>query len=301
MSHLSEKIEHKESAAAAGPDGTLVNGNSTAVAETAVEFQNLVLEYSYKGERVLALDDIDMTIRRGEFVAVAGPSGSGKTTLLKLVAGLISPTQGSVKVAGKPVAGPSKIVGMAFQNPILLPWRNTLENVLLPLEVVQPHKSQYRKNRAPYVEKAQRLLDTVHLNGFANSHPWQLSGGMQQRASLCRALIHEPEILLLDEPFGALDAFTREDLWLVLQELWRQQNCTVILVTHDLREAIFLANTVYIMSSRPGKIVSRTEIPFSRPRTLEDTFTPEFTDIFHHIRREIGQVREEFRQKTGEL
>jgi NitT/TauT family transport system ATP-binding protein len=300
MSHLTGKIDRKEQTAPPTAEGALVNGNSTAVADTAVEFKDLVLEYSYKGERVRALEDIDMTIRRGEFVAVAGPSGSGKTTLLKLVAGLISPSEGIVEVNGKSVEGPSKIVGMAFQNPILLPWRTTLENVLLPLEVVQPHKSQYRRNRKPYVEKAKRLLDTVHLNGFANSHPWQLSGGMQQRASLCRALIHEPQILLLDEPFGALDAFTREELWLVLQELWQQQKCTVILVTHDLREAIFLANTVYIMSSRPGKIVSRTEIPFARPRTLEDTFTPEFTEIFHDIRREIGMVREELRQKTGE-
>jgi NitT/TauT family transport system ATP-binding protein len=300
MSQLNEKIDRKEQTAPPTAEGALVNGNSTAVADTAVEFKDLVLEYSYKGERVRALEDIDMTIRRGEFVAVAGPSGSGKTTLLKLVAGLISPSEGIVEVNGKSVEGPSKIVGMAFQNPILLPWRTTLENVLLPLEVVQPHKSQYRRNRKPYVEKAKRLLDTVHLNGFANSHPWQLSGGMQQRASLCRALIHEPQILLLDEPFGALDAFTREELWLVLQELWQQQKCTVILVTHDLREAIFLANTVYIMSSRPGKIVSRTEIPFARPRTLEDTFTPEFTEIFHDIRREIGMVREELRQKTGE-
>jgi NitT/TauT family transport system ATP-binding protein len=295
MSHLGGQSQQPHATSQPEADGKRANENSTAVPETAVEFKKLVLEYGRKGQRVRAVDQVDMTIRRGEFVAIAGPSGSGKTTLLKLVAGLMAPTEGKVIVAGKQVEGPSKIVGMAFQNPILLPWRTTLENVLLPLEVVQPHKSRYRKNHAPYVEKARRLLDTVHLNGFADSHPWQLSGGMQQRASLCRALIHEPQILLLDEPFGALDAFTREDLWLVLQELWQQQNCTVILVTHDLREAIFLANTVYIMSSRPGKIVSRTEIPFARPRTLEDTFTPEFTDIFHDIRRQIGQVREELR------
>ena len=232
-----------------------------------------------------------MTIRQGEFVAIAGPSGCGKTTLLKLVAGLVPPTSGTVDVLGKPVSGPSKVVGMAFQNPIMLPWRTTLENVLLPLEIVQPHKSQFRRNRKPFVAKAHELLDTVHLNGFADSHPWQLSGGMQQRASLCRALIHEPKILLLDEPFGALDAFTREELWVVLQDLWQRQNCTVILVTHDLREAIFLANTVYIMSNRPGRLISRTEVDFPRPRTLEDCFRPEFTDIFHDVRRLIGEVR----------
>jgi NitT/TauT family transport system ATP-binding protein len=267
--------------------------DKTNQVETLVEFKNVSLEYDLKGDRVHALEDVNLCIRRGEFVAVAGPSGCGKTTLLKLVAGLINPTKGTVEVAGKPVHGPSKIVGMAFQNPTLLPWRSTIENVLLPLEIVQPLKSEYRRNRQPFIQKAKELLNTVHLNGFDNRQPWQLSGGMQQRVSLCRALIHEPEILLLDEPFGALDAFTREELWLVLQELWLHQNCTVILVTHDLREAIFLANTVYIMSNRPGTLVSRTGVSFPRPRTLEDCFTTEFTDIFHEIRHEIGIVRGE--------
>lgn len=262
--------------------------------ETIVEFKNVSLEYDYQGDRIHALDGIDLTVKRGEFVAVAGPSGCGKTTLLKLIAGLILPTEGSVEILGKPVRGPTKLVGMAFQNPTLLPWRKTLDNVLLPLEIVQPIKSDYYKNRQPYVEKARRLLDTVHLNGFDEKQPWQLSGGMQQRVSLCRALIHEPDILLLDEPFGALDAFTREELWLVLQELWMQQECTVILVTHDLREAIFLANSVYIMSNRPGKLVSHSEVTIPRPRTLEDCFTQEFTDLFHEIRHQIGIVRGEY-------
>lgn len=269
-------------------------GNKTQErTEIAVDFEQVVLEYMHKGEKTRALEGVDLRVRRGEFVAIAGPSGCGKTTLLKLIAGLMLPTEGAVTVAGKAVSGPSKIVGMAFQNPIMLPWRTTLENVLLPLEIVQPHKSQYKRNRTPYMEKARELLDTVGLNGFADNHPWQLSGGMQQRASLCRALIHEPEILLLDEPFGALDAFTREELWLVLQDLWQQQGCTVILVTHDLREAIFLANTVYVMSNRPGRLTSRTEVDFSRPRHLEVCFTPEFTDTFHNIRQEIGKVRGE--------
>jgi NitT/TauT family transport system ATP-binding protein len=261
--------------------------------EKIVEFKNVSLEYDYQGDRIHALDGIDLAVRRGEFVAVAGPSGCGKTTLLKLIAGLILPTEGSVEILGKPVRGPTKLVGMAFQNPTLLPWRKTLDNVLLPLEIVQPIKSDYYRNRQPYVEKARRLLETVHLNGFDEKQPWQLSGGMQQRVSLCRALIHEPDILLLDEPFGALDAFTREELWLVLQDLWMQQECTVILVTHDLREAIFLANTVYIMSNRPGKLVSQSKVEIPRPRTLEDCFTQEFTDLFHEIRHQIGIVRGE--------
>lgn len=267
--------------------------NTKTTEEIAVEFDQVVLKYKHKGEQTHALEKVDLRVKKGEFVAIAGPSGCGKTTMLKLVAGLILPTEGSVKVAGQEVRGPSKMVGMAFQNPIMLPWRTTLENVLLPLEIVQPHKSQFRRNREPYIQKAHDLLNTVRLNGFADSHPWQLSGGMQQRASLCRALIHEPDILLLDEPFGALDAFTREELWLVLQELWQKQGCTVVLVTHDLREALFLANTVYVMSNRPGQLTSRTEVSFPRPRTLEVCFTQEFTDVFHEVRQEIGKVRGE--------
>jgi NitT/TauT family transport system ATP-binding protein len=266
---------------------------STVQSTSQVEFRGVSLEYEFEGTRVHALNGVDLQVGKGEFVAVAGPSGCGKTTLLKLVSGLMRPTVGEVYLDDQPIKGPTKSVGMAFQNPTLLPWRSTLDNILLPLEVVQPHKSRFRRDRKLYEEKAHALLKTVRLNGFADKQPWQLSGGMQQRASLCRALIHEPDILLLDEPFGALDAFTREELWLVLQDLWLQQNCTVILVTHDLREAIFLANTVYVMSNRPGRILSRTEIGFDRPRTLDDCFRPEFTDIFHDIRRLIGEVRQE--------
>lgn len=260
---------------------------------TQVKFRDVSLHYEYEGSDVHALEGVNLNIRKGEFVAVAGPSGCGKTTLLKLVSGLMLPTRGEVTLDGQLIKGPTRSVGMAFQNPTLLPWRSTLDNILLPLEVVQPHKSRFRRERKDYEEKAHQLLKTVRLNGFAEKQPWQLSGGMQQRASLCRALIHEPDILLLDEPFGALDAFTREELWLVLQDLWLQQKCTVILVTHDLREAIFLANTVYVMSNRPGRILSDTKIDFARPRTMEDCFRPEFTDIFHDIRRLISQVRQE--------
>ncbi len=260
--------------------------------ECVVEFKGVSLRYAYRGKSTHALDGVDLAVRRGEFVAVVGPSGCGKTTLLKLISGLLLPAQGEVVVGGGPVRGPLKVVGMAFQNPTLLPWRTTLGNVLLPLEIVEPHRTRYRRDRCSYVEAAQQLLHSVRLEGFADRHPWQLSGGMQQRASLCRALVHEPEILLLDEPFGALDAFTREELWLVLQDLWLARRCTVILVTHDLREAIFLADTVYVMSKRPGRIVSQTEVGFSRPRTLEGCFTPEFLEMFRAIRKQIGDVRD---------
>lgn len=253
----------------------------------AVEFANVSLEYKHDGGLTCALEDVSLGIPAGKFVAIVGPSGCGKTTLLKLVAGLTEPTNGVVSTYGEPVRGPHKNVGMAFQKPVLLLWRTTMQNVMLPLEVAEEHKSNYRKNPAPYRDIAKELLAIVGLDGFEDRYPWQLSGGMMQRVSLCRALIHSPQLLLLDEPFGALDAFTREDLWLLLQKLGEQRGCTILLVTHDLREALFLADIVYVMSQRPGRIVLRQEIPMQRPRTLEDCFTTSFTETLHEIRRHI--------------
>jgi NitT/TauT family transport system ATP-binding protein len=178
---------------------------------------------------------------------------------------------------------------MAFQNPTLMPWRTTLDNVLLPMEIVEPHKRRFRRHRAEYVERAMALLKTVGLADFADKYPWQLSGGMQQRSNLCRALIHEPELLMLDEPFGALDAFTREELWGVMQALWLEKRFTGVLVTHDLREAVYLADTVYVMSRRPGRIVVTKAIDLPRPRTLTSTFEPAFVDIVHELRDRIHQ------------
>ena len=259
----------------------------------AVEFREVSLLYRFRHKLTLALENLNLAVGPGEFLAVVGPSGCGKTTLLKLVSGLLLPTKGEVRVEGEPVRGPLKVVGMAFQNPTLLPWRTTLHNVLLPLEIVEPHRQKYLRNRRPYVEAALELLRSVHLDGFADRHPWQLSGGMQQRASLCRALIHQPRILLLDEPFGALDAFTREELWLVLQQLWMERRCTVLLVTHDLREALFLADRVHLMSKRPGRIVTQYGVEFPRPREFDCCFTPDFLEMFKAIRGQIGDVREE--------
>jgi NitT/TauT family transport system ATP-binding protein len=210
---------------------------------------------------------------------------------MKLATGLKAPSRGEVIVDGQPVTGPLKIVGMAFQAPTLLPWRTTLDNVLLPLEIVEPYRSTFKRDRQRYAKRASELLATVGLAGQEQQFPWQLSGGMQQRASICRALVHHPEMLLLDEPFGALDAFTREELWCVLRDLWQQQRFTVILVTHDLREAVFLADTVYVMSRRPGRIVARRDIALPRPRDLELTYTDAFTSIVHELRERIGVVR----------
>jgi NitT/TauT family transport system ATP-binding protein len=247
------------------------------------------MAYGRGAAAVRAIDEVTLEIAHGEFIAVVGPSGCGKSSLMKLIAGLHPAASGRLTVEGKPVAGPLRSVGMAFQNSNLLPWRTTLENVLLPLEIVEPHRKQFRKNRNLYLQKAENLLGSVGLAGFTDKHPWELSGGMQQRASICRALIHEPEILLLDEPFGALDAFTREELWSALRDLQAARKVTVMLVTHDLREAVFLADTVYVMSSRPGRIVRRRAIPFPRPRDLEVTYTPQFQDIVHELRGLIGR------------
>ena len=201
------------------------------------------------------------------------------------------PSRGSIHIDGQPVTGPLKISGMAFQAPSLLPWRTTLDNVLLPLEIVEPYRSTFQAQRDEYVAKARKLLQSVGLGGYEDKFPWQLSGGMQQRASICRALVHEPKMLLLDEPFGALDAFTREELWCTLRDLQAAQKFNVILVTHDLRESVFLADTVYVMSKSPGRIVVKREIDLPRPRDLEITYTAAFTDIVHELRGHIGAMR----------
>lgn len=243
------------------------------------------------GEGPPAVAGLSLKVREGEFAAIVGPSGCGKSTMMKLATGLQRPKSGTVIVDGREVSEPIKITGMAFQNPVMLPWRTTLQNLLLPLEIVQPHRSRLRANKAEYVARAEMLLETVGLKGMGSKFPWQLSGGMQQRASLCRSLIHEPKLLMLDEPFGALDAFTREELWCVIRDLHAQRAVTVILVTHDLREAVFLADRVFCMSARPGRIIAEREIGFARPRDLDVTYTPEFAEIVHELRGHIREAR----------
>jgi NitT/TauT family transport system ATP-binding protein len=254
-----------------------------------VHLDRVSMAYGRGNSSVRAIEDVSLDIAKGEFIAVVGPSGCGKSSLMKLISGLHPPLAGTLTIENKPVKGPLKSVGMAFQNSNLLPWRNALENVLLPLEIVEPHRSRIRAERKQYREKAIKLLESVGLAGFAEKHPWELSGGMQQRTSICRALIHEPEILMLDEPFGALDAFTREELWCALRDLQAARKVTVMLVTHDLREAVFLADTVYVMSNRPGRILKRCEVNIPRPRDLEVTYTQQFQDIVHELRHLIGR------------
>jgi len=258
-----------------------------------VAFRDVWLAYNDEllAANHFAVEAIDLSVKEGEFIAIVGPSGCGKSTFMKLTTGLKKPSRGQIYVDGQPVNGPLKISGMAFQSPSLLPWRTTLDNVLLPLEIVEPYRSNFKEKKAEYEARAIHLLQTVGLKGYERKFPWELSGGMQQRASICRALIHEPKMLLLDEPFGALDAFTREELWCILRDLWTEQKFNVILVTHDLRESVFLADTVYVMSKSPGRFVVKREIDLPRPRDLEVTYTPEFTDIVHELRGHIGSIR----------
>ena len=256
-----------------------------------IAIDNVTLTYRGGSAGVLALQGTSLAVRRGEFAAVVGPSGCGKSSLMKLVTGLIAADSGEIVIFGNRVRGPVKIAGMAFQNPNLLPWRKVIDNVLLPLEIVQPHRQSFRRQREKYRAQAEALLKSVGLDGFAERHPWELSGGMQQRVSLCRALIHAPALLMLDEPFAALDAFTREELWCVLRDLWEEIRFTVILVTHDLREATFLADNVHVMSARPGGIVLTRAVDLPRPRDLDICYESRFTDLVHELRAKIAEVR----------
>ncbi|MBK1658131.1 ABC transporter ATP-binding protein [Paracraurococcus ruber] len=245
---------------------------------------------------VQALAETSLTVAAGDFIALVGPSGCGKSTILRLVSDLMRPSSGRVLVAGREAgdaaaAEPVRI-GMAYQNATLLPWLTIRQNVMLPLKIVPPFRAEWRrKRRTEYRDRADALLAQVGLKGFGDKYPWQLSGGMMQRANLCRALIHDPTLLLLDEPFGALDQFTREELWAVMQELWATRGTTVLLVTHDLREAAYLANRICVMSARPGRILEDCPVDFPRPRPLDLTFAPDFTALVQRLRALIVAAR----------
>ncbi len=257
-----------------------------------VDINDVTHVYARAEDGLPAVRSLNLKVNEGEFAAIVGPSGCGKSTLMKLATGLQFPREGTVIVDGKQVGAPVKLAGMAFQNPTMLPWRTTLDNILLPLEIVEPHRSRLRRHKAEYVAKAESLLAQVGLKGQGDKFPWQLSGGMQQRASLCRALIHEPQLLMLDEPFAALDAFTREELWCVIRDLHAARKITIVLVTHDLREAVFLADRVFVMSARPGRVLAERRIDLPRPRDLEITFTPEFQAVVHDLRDHIVKARQ---------
>jgi len=231
-----------------------------------------------RNERIHALNDISLTVREGEFVTVVGPSGCGKTTLLKILAGLVAPTSGAVRVAGTAVHAPRRDIGIVFQNPVLLPWRTVMENVLLPAEVQSIALATARG-------RARELLAMVGLTDFADTYPMELSGGMQQRAAISRALVSDPRLLLMDEPFGALDAMTREQMNLDLQRIWRESAKTVLLITHSIPEAVFLGDRVVVMTARPGRVARVIDVPIARPRSIDAMGDPVFARLTGDIRR----------------
>lgn len=260
--------------------------------DTFIELENVTLTYGRGDRQTTALGLTNLRVNQGDFVALVGPSGCGKSTILKLVTGLIKASEGYVYVAGREVGATPVRVGMAFQNPTMLPWLTVRDNVMMPLKIVPPFRQEYRsKKKTEFRDRAEALLKEVGLANFGDKHPWQLSGGMLQRASLCRALIHEPQLLMLDEPFGALDQFTREELWAVMQELWMKLKPTVLLVTHDLKEAGYLATRICVMRPRPGQIVDDAEVPFPRPRTIDMSYTPTFVSMTQRLRELIVSQR----------
>jgi len=248
-----------------------------------IDIRAVAKTYESDSGPVPALSSISLRIERGEFVSLLGPSGCGKTTLMMLVAGLASPSQGEVRIANKPVDKPYTDLGIVFQSAELLDWRTALQNVLLQMEI--------RKLRVgDYVDTARGLLDSVGLSGFEDKYPDELSGGMRQRVALCRALVHDPEILLMDEPFGALDAMTRDQMNIDVQHMWLEKRKTAILVTHSIDEAVFMSDRVIVMSKRPGSVVEDIPIDLPRPRPLEVRNTPAFNDYTGRIRKRFQEL-----------
>jgi len=269
MVHTSNQIWQKIASAEDGPTG--ITRDAIAVRELSKGYP------SRDGCCVQAIQQTTFSVKEGEFVAVVGPSGCGKSTLLKILAGLLPPSKGEAFLRGTPINGPRHDIGVVFQSPVLLPWRSILENVLLPVDVQRLAGDRHRK-------VALELLNLVGLQEFAQRYPWELSGGMQQRAAIARALIHDPAMLLMDEPFGALDAMTREQMNLELQRIWLERKKTVLFITHSIPEAVFLSDRVLVMSSRPGRITDAVTVDIPHPRRLEAMNLPEFCAIVSSIR-----------------
>ena len=243
--------------------------SASATADPVIGVRSLAKSYGAQSSAVRALDAIDFEIGEGEFVAIVGPSGCGKTTLLKILAGLIPASAGTALLRGTPIVGPRRDIGMVFQAPVLFPWRTVLDNVLLPADVQRLDRQRLRGI-------ALEMLRLVGLEGFEGRYPGELSGGMQQRVAIVRALIHDPAMLLMDEPFGALDAMTREQMNLELQRIWLERRKTVVFITHSIPEAVFLADRVFVMTPRPGRIAEAISIDLPRPRSLDVMSTPAF-------------------------
>lgn len=255
---------------------------STTKAEALLDVVEVTKDYETReGDEIRALDRASLTLADGEFVSVVGPSGCGKSTLLKIISGIEHKTSGSIAYRGRPSQGPQSGMGVVFQTPVLLPWLTILENVLLPIRVLRlPYKAA--------TERARDLLTLVGLAGFEGKYPGELSGGMQQRVGIARSLVHDPALLLMDEPFGALDALTRERMSLELQKIWMSNRKTVFFITHSILESVFLSDRVLVMSGRPGRIIEELIIPFARPRRFELAADPEFNKLVSRIRDLLG-------------
>ena len=256
----------------------VVSEQSAPSKASGINLSGVSKTYGTGDGQVQSLRPLDFHINDGEFFVVVGPSGCGKSTLLKLISGLLAPTSGEIHVDGKKVTEPHGDVGIVFQNALLLPWRNIINNVLMPIDM---------KNlpRAQYMDRAKQLLKMVGLEGFEKKLPWQLSGGMQQRASICRALVHDPKIMMMDEPFGALDAMTREKMNVELSRIQRQTGKTILLITHSIPEAVFLADKVLVMTERPGGIEAIYDVPLGRDRNLDTMANPVFTELVSRVRK----------------
>ena len=242
-----------------------------------ITVKGLRKEYGTGRGNVLALDRIDFGVGEGEFVAIVGPSGCGKSTLLKILAGILPASSGEALLRGTLIVGPRRDIGVVFQSPVLFPWRTVLDNVLLPIDV-------QRLGRERHHQAGVDLLTLVGLKGFERKYPWELSGGMQQRVAITRALVHDPAMLLMDEPFGALDAMTREHMNLELQRIWLERRKTVLFITHSIAEAVFLADRVLVMTARPGRLLDDVRVALPRPRSLDIMNTPAFGTHVRHIR-----------------
>ena len=259
-----------------------------ATGEISVSKINKVFPALHGAPALEALRDVDCAIHPGQFVSFVGPSGCGKSTLLKLIGGLMAPTSGAITVGGRPVAGPRRDVGIMFQTSVLFPWRTILENVLLPLEVFGTKRGVEQTNAN---EKARAILKLVGLEGRENAYPRELSGGMQQRAALSRVLISDPSIILMDEPFGALDEFTRERMNLELLRIWQERGQTVIFVTHSISEAVFLSDRIVVMDTTPGRVIAVVDVPLPRPRSVDLMRSDEFAGLVFEVREHLGVHR----------
>jgi NitT/TauT family transport system ATP-binding protein len=266
--------------------GMMTLASSAPMAGSAISLRGLSMTYGARDSQLVAIENLNAEINAPEFIAVVGPSGCGKSTLLKILGGILRHTSGEVRIHGELLTGPRRDISVVFQSPVLYPWRTVIDNVLLPIDVL-------RLGRERYLDAARELLELVGLREFDRRYPWQLSGGMQQRVAISRALINDPKLLLMDEPFGALDAMTREHLHIELQRIWLERKKTILLITHSIPEAVFLADRVLVMTARPGTFVDDVAVDLPRPRPIEIMNSAPFGEY-------VGRIRSRFKARGAD-